>query len=197
MLFTLLLTVPLAFCPALAVAEPLAACAFAPRPAATPTREITSFANCGTEKSDGTAEIAAGPFAELDFSHDGLASIRLGEHFYYLRKDGRSARVPAWDNWADDFAEGLVRTVRGIEGAEKFGYLDRELAVVIAPLFDFAYPFEGGRALVCIGCRAGAPDGDGHSMVSGGLWGYVDRTGKAIVPVKFSREELMKQTDRD
>ena len=122
--------------------------------------------------------------------------VRVGEHFYYFRRDGRSARVPTWDNWADDFAEGLVRTVRTVDGVEKFGYLDRELAVVIAPRFDWAFPFEGGRARVCIGCRLGPPDGDGHSEVSGGLWGYVDRAGKEVVPVKLSREELLKRADR-
>lgn len=174
-----------------------AGCVYTPRAtAAVPAPEVTTFEHCGSERDDGTAEIRPEHLAALDFGADGLVAIRFGDHFYYFRRDGRSARVPTWDNWADDFAEGRVRTVRAVDGVEKFGYLDRELAVVIAPRFDWGFPFEGGRALVCVGCRPAAPDDDGHSMVSGGLWGYIDRTGKEVVPVRFSREELMKREDR-
>ncbi len=63
--------------------------------------------------------------AALDFAAAGLATVRVGAHFYYFRPDGRSARVPTWDNWADDFADGLVRTVRKVGGVEKFVKLGR------------------------------------------------------------------------
>lgn len=171
-----------------------AGCVYIPRATAallpSERAEVITFANCGSEKDDGTAEIRPEHLAALDFGEDGLASIRVGEHFYYFRKDGRSARVPTYDNWADDFAEGLVRTVRVVDGVERIGYLDRELAVVIPARYDWGFPFEGGRARVCIGCRAGKPDGDGHSEVSGGLWGYIDRAGKEVVPVRSSRDDL-------
>jgi hypothetical protein len=174
-----------------------AGCVYMPRAtAAAPEPQVTTFAQCGREKGDGTAELRPAHLAALDFAADGLASVRIGEHFYYFRRDGRSARVPTWDNWADDFSQGLVRTVRTVDGVEKIGYLDRKLKVVIAPRFDWGFPFTGGRALVCIGCHPAAPDGDGHSMVSGGLWGYVDRSGKEVVAIRFSREELLKQSAR-
>jgi len=172
-------------------------CVYIPRAtAATPAPEPSTFADCASEKGDGTARLRPEHLATIDFGADGLAVVRVGEHFYYFRPDGRSARVPTWDNWADDFAEGLVRTVRTVDGVEKVGYLDRELAVVIAPRFDWSFPFEGGRAMVCNGCRPGPPDGDGHRSVSGGLWGYVDKAGKEVVPIRFSFEELQKLTDR-
>ncbi len=183
-----------------AVAGEDAGCVYLPRAtaAAQPTEgpEPTIFANCGSEKDDGTAVIRPEHLAAVDFGADGLAVVRVGEHFYYFRPDGRSARVPTWDNWADDFVEGLVRTVRTVDGVEKLGYLDRELAVVIAPRFDWGFPFSGGRAMVCNGCRAEAPDGDEHGSVIGGLWGYVDKAGKEVVPIRFSYEELLKRVDR-
>ncbi len=180
-----------------AVAGEDAGCVY--QPAATalaPEPEPTTVANCGSEKGDGTALIRPEHLAAIDFGADGLAVVRLGEHFYYFRPDGRSARVPTYDNWADDFAEGLVRTVRAVDGVEKVGYLDGELAVVIAPRFDWGFPFAGGRAMVCNGCRAETTDGDEHSSVVGGLWGYVDKAGKEVVPIRFSFEELLKRTDR-
>ena len=158
--------------------------------------EVNSFTDCGTERSDGTAELRPEHLAALDFDADGLALVRFGEHFYYVRPDGRSARVPTYDNWADDFSEGLVRTLRTVDGERKVGYLDLELAVAVAPSFDWGFPFEGGRARVCVGCRAGEPDGDGHSEISGGLWGYIDRTGRTVVPIKYSREALQKLDER-
>ncbi len=182
---------------AVAAAGEEASCVYLPRAtAALPQPEIDTFARCGSERLDGTAEIRPEHLAALDFGAEGLAAIRVGEHFYYFRPDGLSARVPTWDNWADDFAEGLVRTIRVVDGVERFGFLDRELVLVIAPRFDWAFPFEGGRAMVCIGCRPGPPVGDGHSEVSGGLWGYVDPTGKELVPVTSSREDLLKRSDR-
>ncbi len=195
--FTPLSAVLLLALPVSAAVADDADCLYFPRAtAAAPAPQGTTFAKCGSEKDDGTAAILPEHLAALDFAAAGLATVRVGAHFYYFRPDGRSARVPTWDNWADDFADGLVRTVRKVDGVEKFGYLDQELAVVIAPRFDWAFPFEGGRALVCIGCRPEAPDDDGHAMVTGGLWGYVDKAGREVVPVRFSREELLKQTAR-
>ena len=107
-----------------AVAGEDAGCVY--QPAATalaPEPEPTTVANCGSEKGDGTALIRPEHLAAIDFGADGLAVVRVGEHFYYFRPDGRSARVPTYDNWADDFAEGLVRTVRAVDGVEKVGYL--------------------------------------------------------------------------
>lgn len=191
------LSLLLASLPAPAGAAEDVGCVYYPRAtAAVREPELTTFAHCGSERDDGTAEIRPEHLLTLNFDADRLAVIRVGEHFYYFRPDGRSARVPTWDNWADDFAEGLVRTVRTVDGVEKVGYLDRQLAVVIAPRFDWGFPFEGGRALVCIGCRTAAPDDDGHAMVTGGLWGYIDKAGTEVVPVRLTREELLKQTAR-
>lgn len=195
--FTLLVVGWLAALPAFAAAEPEVGCAYQPRATAgNPQPEVTFAERCGRELSDGTAEIERDHLAAMDFDRQGLAAVRLGEHFYYLRRDGTSARVVAYDNWADDFAEGRVRTQRTVAGAEKIGYLDHELRSVVAPRYDWGFPFEGGRALVCNGCRPGAPDADGHRVVSGGLWGYIDRAGREVVPLRYSREELLKRSDR-
>jgi hypothetical protein len=162
--------------------------------------ELQSYERCGSERADGTAEIASRHLVALDFRSDdgpeGLASIRLGEHFYLVRRDGRSARVPPFDNWADDFADGRVRSLRVVDGAEKIGYLDTRLAEAIPARFDWGFPFAGGRAVVCVGCRLEGREADGHREVVGGRWGIIDRSGREIVPVASSREEILKRSDR-
>ena len=111
-----------------------------------------------------------------------------GVGWAYVRRDGRNLEVPAFDNGPDDFSEGLVR----IRRRGKTGYADASFATVIPPRFDFAWPFEKGRALVCLSCRP-APDArlGEHAPVAGGTWGYIDRTGREVVPIRYSREEAI------
>lgn len=53
------------------------------------------------------------------------------------------------------------------------------------------WPFEAGRALVCIGCSPSKPDDDGNSSVYGGKWGFIDKSGKELDPVTLTRAEAM------
>ena len=64
------------------------------------------------------------------------------------------------------------------------GFIDRNLALVIAPRFDGALPFEDGWAEVCIQCKL-TSDGE-HSWYEGGLWGCIDRHGHARKPFQAS-----------
>jgi hypothetical protein len=114
---------------------------------------------------------------------DPVAAV-VGSTLYYLNGAGRSAPVLWYDNGADYFSEGLART----QHDGKVGFIDRSLSEQIAPTWDFAFPFDGGVALVCQGCRT-HPVGE-HSEVRGGAWGYIDRKGVVVVPVRFDREQL-------
>lgn len=108
----------------------------------------------------------------------------VGRTLYYLNGSGRSAPVLWYDNGADGFAEGLARTTRG----GKIGFIDRSLTEKIAPTWDFAFPFDGGVARVCQGCRS-HPVGE-HFELRGGFWGYINREGAVVVPVRFERDQL-------
>jgi len=63
-------------------------------------------------------------------------------------------------------------------------------AVIPPHHYDWGWPFENGRALVCLGCREGEPEGE-HRPVVGGRWGYVDKSGEEVVPVRLSRSEAL------
>lgn len=172
--------------PATKAAEGLP-CYYTPRATADiPEPEPDEFPDCALRREDGTLELKAAHREALDFDQRGLAWLYAGGQFYYLRPDGPLVPVVTWDNGPDEFAEGLARTVR--DG--KIAYLNEALEEVIPPRYDWGWPFENGRARVCSGCQLGPPDADGHRMVDGGQWGYIDHQGHEVVPVRFSRDEL-------
>jgi hypothetical protein len=149
-----------------------------------PTGELESHAECATRAS-GALRVSEDHLARMSYIN-GLASVVIDRHWYYVMRNGRSLAVLTYDNGPDGFSEGLTRSPVG----DKVAYFDSTFRQVIGPKYDWGWPFEGGRALVCIGCKLGKPDHEGHAALSGGLWGYVDRSGKEIVPVKLSQEEV-------
>ena len=68
-------------------------------------------------------------------------------------------------------------------------YYDEDFELVIAPGYDWAWPFQDGRALVCKGCAL-TPVEDGHKALEGGKWGYINKEGKEVVPVKYTAAEV-------
>jgi hypothetical protein len=140
--------------------------------------------NCASVDKDGT--IALEPMtisAVRSRDHDPVA-VRIGSTLYYVNSDGRIAPVLKYDNGADYFVEGLARTPR--QG--KIGFIDRALVERIPPSWDFAFPFDGGVALVCQNCRPHAV-GE-HTEMRGGVWGYINREGDEVVRVRFDRAKL-------
>lgn len=112
-----------------------------------------------------------------------MQTIYVDETWLYAL-NGKTVSVLSYDNGADYFREGLARTMK--DG--KVGFVDESLDLVIAPMWDFAFPFENEYSLVCSGCTQ-EHDGE-HSSITGGSWGYIDRTGKIIVEPIHSRDAL-------
>ncbi|MGE4439496.1 MAG: WG repeat-containing protein [Achromobacter pulmonis] len=84
-------------------------------------------------------------------------------------------QVYLFDNGPDYPRDGRYR----IRLNGKIGYADEETgAIVIAPVYDCALPFEEGRARAGVGCRQES-DGE-HRWWSGGRWQTIDRQGKTI-----------------
>ena len=154
---------------AAALAQPaLLDCAYAPRGG-----EMQTFSNCASKDAQGGVHLQPQHGALLTYDRDGLAGVYV-DGWYYLTRDGSSAAVMAFDNGPDPFAEGLARALAG----GKVGYIDRHLRQVIPARFDGAFPFDHGRAAVCIGCRT-TPQGE-HSSYAGGQWGCIDRRGTFV-----------------
>ncbi len=114
--------------------------------------------------------VMAQPFDEY-----GIAAVRDDQGWAYIDAAGETlVRVFEFDNGPDYFSEGMARYVDG----DKMGYVDRKAQVVIEAQFDFATPFEDGRAEVCTGCEEQAM-GE-HSMMVGGQWWAIDADGEKL-----------------
>jgi len=83
-------------------------------------------------------------------------------------------RTVRYDNGPDYFSEGLVRTVKD----HKYGFMDKNLNIVIERKFDFVFPFENGKAKVCMGCKK-LTDGE-HSWYEGGVFYYINQLGEKV-----------------
>jgi hypothetical protein len=148
-------------------------------------QEFSSKGKCGEMIDPDRFLIYQEHLKNLSFTR-GPAAVIVDDKVFYLSKGGKTVRTWMVDNGADYFSEGLARTV----AKGKFGYIDKELNVVITPLYDFAFPFHNGVAVVCNGCSL--KPGVEHQEVEGGLWGTIDRSGKVLIPLEHSRTGLMK-----
>lgn len=160
-------------------------CVYTPKESkANPYPELTQFSNCGVVDGKGNVQLSGLHFSQIWFDKDGLASIRIKDGIYYVNKNGKVVRTHLFDNGADYFKEGLARTIQN----NKYGFINKSLDIVIESEYDFAFPFSNNFSKVCNGCKINKVDE--HKELSGGAWGYIDKTGKVIVPVKYRKENL-------
>lgn len=128
----------------------------------------------------------------LEFNSHGRAFVVDEDGWVCIDEKGRVLLRPfIFDNFPDEFSQGLARFVR--DG--KMGYFNEKCEVVIPADYDFTMPFEHGRAEVCRGCKK-EYCGE-HYTVEGGKWGCVDTTGKVIVPLQTGREGCNPKTTKE
>jgi hypothetical protein len=150
--------------------------------------------DCIQEAPNGKLIIAPQYVKELHFDSNGLALVWSEvppKAWMYVDRKGAVliTGVPSVGNDADDFSEGLVRTVVD----EKYGFADRQGNVVIKPAYDWALPFHRGKAEVCNKCRKmcvlsdwkmvdadSVPGGCDHWTMVGGEWFKVNRKGRIL-----------------
>jgi len=121
---------------------------------------------CGPAPDGKTTETAAlGPLAMVQDSGGNWVIVDDNKTILY--------EVFAYDNGPDYPSEGLIRVVK--QG--KIGYADAQTyAIVIAPQFDCAFPFENGKAKVSADCQT-VKDGE-HEVWTSDAWRYVDKKGQ-------------------
>ena len=72
--------------------------------------------------------------------------------------------------------------------------MDEKLNVVIKPVYDFAFPFEKGVAIVGNGCSF-VPNGE-YTGVDGGKWGAINKKGEIVYPVIYAKDELYEMLNK-
>jgi hypothetical protein len=158
--------------------------------------DIDSHPNCVLQDGHGELFIALEYVKKLEFDSHGLAPVFDEDHsrqgWMYVDRKGRVIvkAVPSDDNWAEEFSDGLVRTVID----KKYGFADRQGRIVIPAKYDGASAFEHGHAVVCMGCRetcamSGHPQADTdceHYVMTGGEWFKINKAGRVVarVPAK-------------
>ncbi|MBW4679932.1 MAG: WG repeat-containing protein [Microcoleus vaginatus WJT46-NPBG5] len=153
-------------------------------------------------------QTTAGSFKSFS---EGLAAFIVNSKVGYIDKAGKVVIEPQFDT-ADpypenyDFSEGLAV----IRINNKAGYIDKTGKIVIEPKFDYAYPFSQDKAQVRVEGKPAFIDKAGKYLIepqyslseyeligpfSEGLaqvlklWegvGYIDETGKLIIPAQFN-----------
>jgi hypothetical protein len=126
---------------------------------------------CAWEDRRGRMHVSTSHLRRLDYDRFGLSAIFIGQ-WYYVRRDGRVAPTMGFDNWADDFHDGLARSL--VNG--KIGYIDRSLTLRIPAKYNGAGEFTRGFAPVCLGCTL--QSGHEDTWYEGGVWGCIDLTGR-------------------
>jgi hypothetical protein len=132
---------------------------------------------------------AAGPFKEgfawvmtkkaFNLFGTGEAGMPLFARFTYIDRTGKEIRQPFYAEHVSNFSEGLaaVRPGKTLGGcSEKIGYLSTKGEWSIKPQFDDADDFSEGLAAV----------NDGAKCHMGGKWGYIDKEGKVVLPLKYA-----------
>jgi len=134
---------------------------------------------------NGVLKIAKEHMENLNFGELNTARFFASEQHFYVKPDGKFLPVIFYDNGADSYQEGLTRSL--LNG--KIAYFNINFELILAPNYDWAWPFQEGRALVCKGCTL-TPVEDGHTALEGGVWGYINKEGKEVVPVKYTASEV-------
>ncbi len=168
--------------------------------------------NCVLRDGNGKLSISPTVLKDLNFDRHGLAQVRFEEDsryrylWMYVDRNGRVvvSGVPSFDNWADEFSDGLVRIVVG----GKYGFANREGRMVIEPAYDWADRYHRGYAMVCNQCREvcampggvveiqSVKGGCDHTVWVGGEWSKIDKNGRIVATHREREPEPQKLDNR-
>lgn len=110
---------------------------------------------------------------------DGLIAISQSGKWGYIDKTGATVIDPQFDK-ADKFVGGLAPAWSG----RKCGFIDKTGKWVVEAKYDDAMPFGDGLAAVAVQkTEMVRKDGKVVAMRRYLLWGYIDPTGKEVIPI--------------
>jgi hypothetical protein len=121
-----------------------------------------------------TSSVDSNYLQTLDFKGKELMAVNINGKFYYVNRAGKKILTLTYDGEADKFSNGLART----KANGKIGFFNKNLEIVLKPIYDFAFPFHNNEAEICIGCKE--KDAGGTSMLDGGTWKKINRDGLVI-----------------
>ena len=121
--------------------------------------------------------------------HEGVVGVLFKGAVTYVDRRGKKIPTPVdYGPKSNSFSEGLVPV--SIKG--KWGFMDPSGKMAIEPQFEDAENFSEGLAPVkvqseeTVWCPA---DKSGNRSGATMMWGYIDRTGKTVIPAVFNSAE--------
>lgn len=96
---------------------------------------------------------------------EGLSRVVLNDKAGFIDTKGKEV-IPLKYDWVGDFSEGLVR----IRLDDKYGFIDKRGKEVLPCKYEWAGDFSEGLSAI------------GSNWTRGGGQGYIDKTGKKIIP---------------
>jgi hypothetical protein len=140
---------------------------------------IGKYVYCYSETFDKIAFVTLkDPHGDIAMAHGNVAINREGKVLF---------EVLISDTKPDEVSEGLFR----IKKNGKIGFANMQGEIVIKSQFDVAMPFNNGYSAVCIGGKNIVEDE--HSINVGGKWGYINKSGKLVVPPIYDRVRSVKE----
>jgi len=125
-------------------------------------------------------------FQEAEDFSDGLARVRQGA-YGYIDQTGAMAIAPRFDE-ARSFSEGLAGvTFAGSGDPRRIAYLDKSGKIAFELRGYDMGEFRDGLAPVNTNMEFGV--GKNNVPIIRGFWGFVDTTGKKVIPAKYSEAE--------
>ncbi|MBI5325652.1 MAG: WG repeat-containing protein [Ignavibacteriae bacterium] len=110
------------------------------------------------------------------FSNYGIAAVADDSGWAYIDIKGNVLIRPChWDNFPDEFCDGLAR----FEKDGKFGFFNQKAEIVIQNNYSYYSRFSGGLAAFCDGCKK-EYIGE-YDFYKGGKWGYIDKKGEIVI----------------
>jgi len=138
-------------------------------------------------------EVVEPKYAELYEFKQGLARIKSYGKYGFINNVGIEIIKPIYTS-ADDFFEGMAKVGLGTNEIPKYGFIDKTGKAIVPIEFDAAEPFSEGLAAINKGGKYESYSRYSQAMkLIGGKWGYVDKTGKIVVPCKYQKAGKFKQ----
>jgi hypothetical protein len=117
--------------------------------------------------------------------HEGVVGVLLKGTITYFDRAGKKLLISTdFGPKSNSFSEGLLP----VETKGKWGFVDKNGRLVIDPQFEDASDFSDGLAPVKIHSEETTwcpPDASGSRSGFTMKWGYIDKTGKLIIPAQF------------
>ena len=121
--------------------------------------------------------------------HEGVVGVLLRGTITYFDRTGKKLPISTeYGPKSNSFSEGLVPI--SIKG--QWGFIDKTGKLVIEPQFEDAENFSEGLAPVKVRSEKTIwcpPDAAGNQSGSTMMWGYIDKTGKTVIPAVFNSAE--------